>query len=77
MTLAQKIKEYRVFSISFAVFLAYILVQVLDWIYQINTSDVTTQQVTLATAVLVNITALVKFCFSFAMGKSNGEHEKQ
>ena len=67
--LSQKIKDYRVFSITVTLVVVYLLCTTLEWIFTLSEGNLTTQQLGLATAVLTALCALVKFCFSFAMEK--------
>ena len=70
MDIAQRIKDYRIFSILMTIFTCYCLVEALDWIYDLSKDNPTVQQTALATAVLSALVALVKFSYTFAMGDS-------
>ena len=69
--IAQRIKDYRVFSITVTFIVLYQLSAVLQWTISLSEGNPTTQQVGLATASLTALVALVKFCFSFSMEKNN------
>lgn len=74
MNIAQKLKDYRVFSIIITSIVVYQLNTALNWIMELSKDNPTMEQVGLATATLTALCALVKFCLSFATTNNGKEN---
>ena len=66
MTLGERIRDLRVFSISMSVFTSYLLYQTFIWIYAINLLTLTAVAAGMVATTLAALCALVKMCFTFA-----------
>ena len=74
MCLAQKIKDYRVFSITVTTVTLFWVWEVLSLILTlIQDTTLTTSQTALATTTLAALIALVKFSYTFAMQSTDSK----
>ena len=72
MSLASKIKQYRVFSITVTFITLYWVYEALQYIYPLlSNPNLTTQQAGLATTTLATLVALIKFSYTFAVCGGN------
>ena len=72
----QKIKDYRVFSISMAVFVSIIFYDVIGWAMDIYTPDINTGAALYVTGIVTAIVGLFQFVFKFAANKEDSNPTK-